>query len=293
MPHPLPGAGVRWMLLLAAGLALGAALPLGKLAAADGVGPVAFVLLSVVASGLLLALLGWCRHGLPARPWRLALFGTVSGLLGLAAPNTLAAWLSSEAGASFAALAYTLPPLLTLAGGMAAGLEPPRWSRVASVGLGLAGALWLAWAHMEAGAVSLGAILALMGIPAAIAAGNLYRACFLPSGVPAEWLGAAMALGASVLLLPVWSWSPPSMAGLDAGGLPWVGLQVLAAAAGAIAFFELQRRASAVVMSFLGYVVALAGVVFGALLLDESLPWQLAPATALIVAGFWLVQRKP
>ena len=291
MPFVLTDSGLRWTLLGAAGAAMGAALPLGKLAASDGVGPVAFVLASVLASGVLLALLAAWRHGLPARPSRLAGFGTVSGLLGVAAPNTMAAWLSAEVGASFAALAYTLPPLLTLAAAIAIGMEPARWTRIGSIALGLAGALWLALARLDAGGVAPGAALALLGIPAALAAGNLYRDRFLPPGVPAEWLGAAMALGASALLLPVWATSPPAMGAWAVEGLPWVGLQVLAAAAGSLALFELQRRATAVVMSFLGYAVAVAGVLFGALLLDEALPWQLAPAAALIGAGFWLVQR--
>jgi drug/metabolite transporter (DMT)-like permease len=45
-------------------------------------------------------------------------------------------------------------------------------------------------------------------------------------------------------------------------------------------------------MSFVGYAMALSAVLVGALFLGERLPWQLAPAAALIAAGFWWMQRR-
>lgn len=280
-----------WGLLAATGLALGAALPLGKQAVAAGVGPLSFVLLPALATGALLAALAAWRHGRPSQPGRLLRFGLVAGLLGQAVPNTLAAWLAAQAGASFSAVAFTLPPVATLLLRVALGHERLHLQRLAAVGLGLAGAAGLAAARGAEGALTAAGAAALFLIPLSIGAGNVYRARHLPPGVAPEWLGAALSLGVGLLLAPLWWAAPPGVAGLDAAGLPYLLAQVVVGTLAVLLFFRLQQRAEPVTMSFVGYALALAGVLFGALLLDEALPWQLAPAAALIAAGFWLVQR--
>ena len=284
-----------WGLLAATGFALGAALPLGKLAGQHGIGPVSFVLVPVLVAGLLLTALAAWRHGRPPAGFgRLAVFGLVTGLLGNAVPNTLTAWLALEAGASFSAVAYTLPPVFTLLFALAVGLERARWMRLLAVAMALAGALWLAFARVAGGDLSWQGAAVLIAIPTAIGAGNIYRALYLPARVPAEWLGAALSLGAFSLLVPVWWLGPSSWTALAGTGLPYLALQSVAAAAGAVLFFQLQRRADPVAMSFVGYAIAITGVLLGAALLGEHLPWQLLPAAVLIVSGFWLLQsRRP
>lgn len=282
-----------WGLLIATGMSLGMAVPLSKLAVKNGVAPLSFVMIPALVAGLLLGGIALLRHGWPEDRRKLLGFGLVTGMLGNALPNTLTAWLSGQAGASIAGVAFTLPPVFTLGLALLFGFERARWQRVLAIALGLSGAMWLAASRVMGGQLSWVGALALLVIPASIGAGNVYRARFLPRAVPAEWLGASMSLGAFTLLLPVWTLSPASASGVDVAGLPYLAAQVVVGAVAAVLFFQLQRRADPVTMSFIGYVLALTAVLLGALILGERLPWQIAPGAALILAGFWLIQRNP
>jgi len=283
----------RTWLLLGTGLALGLAMPLGKLAGEGGVGALSFALLPAGGAALVLSLLAWRQHGWPASPARLFRFGAVAGLLGNAVPNTLTAWLSLTAGASFTGFAYTLPPVFTL--GLLLLLRWERWqvTRAGAVALGLAGALWLVIVRMQAGQMTGTAGVLLLLVPLAIGAGNVYRFRWLPPDAPSTWMGAAAALGAFGWLLPAWALAPEPFSSLGEDGLIYLAFQVLAAAIGLSLFFQLQLRSEPVTMSFVGYVIALAAALSSALLLNERLPLQLMPAALLIGTGFWLVQRAP
>lgn len=282
-----------WGLLIATGTSLGLAIPLSRLAVDRGVAPLTFVLIPALVAGLLLAAVAALRHGRPAGGRALVGFGLVAGLLGNALPNTLIAWLSGRAGASIAALAFTLPPIFTLGLTLLLGHERARWQRLSAVGLGLSGAVWLAASRVAGGQLSWSGAAALLAIPASVAVGNVFRARFLPPSVPAEWLGAAMMLGAFLTLLPAWALGSEPGSAWTGAGAPYLAAQVANAALAAVLFFQLQRRADPVTMSFIGYVIALTGALLGALLLGERLPWQLAPAAGLILGGFAIIQATP
>lgn len=278
-----------WALLGATGFALGVGVPLGKQAVAHGAAPLAFALWPALSTVVVLGLLAWRRHGLPAAPARLLRFGLLAGLLGSAVPNTLAAWVAVEAGASITALAYTLPPLFTLALMLLLGFEPLRWQRLSAVVLAFAGAFWLASSRVADGALRPEAAVGLLAIPLSLAGGNVFRARCLPQRVAAEWLGVATAAGAAALLLP--AWTATGARAVPPEAWPYVAAQMAAAPLAMLLYFRLQQRADAMTMSFIGYAMALCAALLGTLLLGERLPWQLAPAAALIVAGFWWMQR--
>ena len=280
-------------LLLGAGVCLGLAVPLGKASIAQGVSALSFVLWPSLIAGGLLAVAAALRHGAPKPLGHLVRFGLIAGLLGYAVPNTLVAWLAAQAGASFSGLAYTLPPVFTLLYLLALRVQQASLARLAAVALGLAGAGWLALARWQGGEISALAALLIIAIPAVIGLGNTYRALFLPHGVPAEWLGAAVTLGGCALLLPVWAWTEGAARWPSAQVLPFLLAQVVAASLGSALFFALQRAAEPVTMSFVGYVMALTAVVVGVAAMNEPLAWQLLPASALIAAAFALILRPP
>lgn len=282
-----------WFLLPATGAMLGASLPLGKLAVGHGVAPLSFMLVPAFVAGILLALIAWWRHGWPPGPWFLLRFGLGAGFLGSALPGTLSVWVAAQAGASVTAIAYTLPPAVTLGLALLTRLEQLRWQRMLAVGLGLCGALWLALARLADGVLSVAGVMALLAIPLAIGVGNLFRARYLPQKTPTEWLGAAMMLGSFLLLLPVWLATVDTGSGLADAGAPYIGWQILATVLGSLFYFRLQRQADPVTMSFIGYAMAATAVLNGTWLLGETLPWELGPAAALIALGFWLIHKNP
>ena len=289
MPSPLSSASPPWALLGATGFALGVGVPLGKQAVTHGTTPLAFALWPALSTIVVLGLLAWRRHGTPTAVAPLLRFGLPAGLLGGAVPNVLSAWVAAEAGASIAALAYTLPPLFTLGLMLLLGLEPLRWQRLAAVALAFTGACWLASTRVAAGALGVEAAIGLLAIPLSLAAGNVFRARHLPPGVPVEWLGVATAAGAAALLLPAWVAS--GAPAVPAAAWPFVAAQMAAAPLAMLLFFRLQQRADAMTMSFIGYAMALCASLLGTLMLGERLPWQLLPALVLIVTGFWWTQQ--
>ncbi|WP_425259782.1 DMT family transporter [Rubrivivax sp. RP6-9] len=287
-----------WPVLVGTGVFLGLGVPLAKAAAAAQVGALAFAFWPTLAAGLVLVALGRLRHGAPALTLADLRFGAISGLFGHALPMSAAYWLSAEAGAGFTALAFTLPPVFTLAITLLIGIERPVWRRVGGVAIGLTGAVLFVVGRGTMGTTdSLGALWLVVAIPAVIAAANVYRSLRLPRGLAAEWLSGITLLSSSVILAVV---------GLATGGMAvppaapaiaWLALQALALVAGYILYFLLQQRAEPVTFSFMGYVVMATGVAIGTAAFGERLPWTTLPALALIGAALWMMKstaaRRP
>ena len=276
-------------LLVATGVALGLGLPLAKLAAMQGVQPLPFATWPTWAAALVLVALGAGRQGPPPAPQRLLRFGLIAGLFGHAAPMTALYWLTRETGAGFAALAFTLPPVFTLAITLALRLQAPSALRLGAVVVGLAGALLLVLGRDVHGPASWLPLLAVVAIPASMGGANVYRSLHLPAGTGGEWLSAATLLGSAAIL---------TAGGLAAGalGVPQTpaALLILAAqtavlVAGYLLYFALQRRAEPVTFSFMGYVSMGTGVLAGLLMFQEVLPWTTLPALALIVLSLKLI----
>ncbi len=287
-----------WPVLVGTGIFLGLGMPLAKAAAAEQVGALAFAFWPTAAAGLWLLWRARWRHGAAGlRPAHLR-FGAIAGLFGHALPMSAAYWLSAQAGAGFTALAFTLPPVFTLAISLLVGLERPLARRVAAVATGLVGALLLV-AGRGTGPASGhgGALWLVLAIPAVIAATNVYRAVRLPAGLAAEWLSGLTLLSSAAVLAVI---------GLLAGGLRvpaqgeaigWLAAQAVALVVGYQLYFLLQQRAEPVTFSFMGYVVMTTGVAVGTLAFGENLPWTTLPALALIAAALWLIRstaaRRP
>lgn len=288
-----------WPVLLGTGIFLGLGMPLAKAAAAQQVGALAFALWPTGAAGLVLMAIGHLRHGKPAFTAAQLRFGAIAGLFGHALPMSSAYWLAAQAGAGFTALAFTLPPVFTLAITLLLGLERPLLRRVAGVTVGLAGALLLVagrgvlttsavhTANSAHGAPA--ALWLVLAIPAVIAAANVYRSLRLPLGMAAEWLSGLTLLSSAAFLALFGAVAGGLQVPLTAAALSWLALQAVTLVAGYILYFLLQQRAEPVTFSFMGYVVMATGVAAGTLFFGERLPWTTAPALAFIGAALWLI----
>ncbi len=280
-----------WPVLVGTGVFLGLGMPLAKAAAAEQVSALAFAFWPTVAAGLVLIALGRLRHGSPPLTVADLRFGAIAGLFGHALPMSAAYWLSAEAGAGFTALAFTLPPVFTLAITLLIGIERPLRRRIGAVAIGLTGAVLFVVGRGTVGTTdTLAALWLVVAIPAVIAAANVYRSLRLPRGLAAEWLSGITLLSSS-LMLAVFGLAAGDMdVPLDASAIAWLTLQALALVAGYILYFLLQQRAEPVTFSFMGYVVMATGVAIGTAAFGERLPWTTAPALALIGAALWLMK---
>jgi drug/metabolite transporter (DMT)-like permease len=287
------GGAAVWLVLIGTGAALGLGMPLAKAAALAGVPSIAFTLWPTVLAALLLALVAARRHGpLTLNAERLR-FAVVAGLLGHALPMTAVFWLSAQAGAGFASLAFTMPPVFTLIVALLVRLERFSVWRALAVAVGLSGALLLVVGsgRLSGGQVSFGALVLVLAIPALVGSGNVYRAVQTPKGLQGEWMASLILGASSCVLLPVGLATGQAALPLIVPAFVWLGAQVLALVVGYILYFELQRRAEPVTFSFMGYVMTLTGVLVGAIAFGERLPWVTGPAVLLIMASLWAIQR--
>lgn len=276
-------------LLVATGVALGLGIPLAKFAALHGVQPLPFATWPAWVAGLLLAALGAWRQGRPAHTPELVRFGVVAGIFGHAMPMTALYWLTRETGAGFAALAFTLPPVFTLAITLALRLQPLTAIRLLAVGTGLAGALLLVLGRGPQGAGGLLPLLAVLAIPASLGGANVYRARYLPRHTSGEWLSSATLLASAALLTLYGAATDSLQVPWTAGALVALAGQAAILVTGYLLYFALQRRAEPVTFSFMGYVSMLTGVLAGTLLFSEVLHWTTVPALALIALSLKLV----
>jgi drug/metabolite transporter (DMT)-like permease len=280
-----------WPLLIATGVTLGLGVPIAKAAAQQGVAAIAFALWPTLAAGAVLAVLGRLRRGIPKRPARLLRFGTVAGLLGHALPMSATFWLSAHAGAAFASLALTLPPVFTLAITLLSGLERPAPRRLAAVAAGLGGALVMLCGRGGSFVPSAGIVVLALLIPASISVANVYRSRCMPAGESGEWLASSTLLASSSMLAAAGLATGDVAVPLEPPAVLWLLVQALALVIGYLLYFALQRRAEPVTFSFIGYVMTLSGVVIGTLGFGERLPWTLWPALALVLGALRLLHR--
>jgi drug/metabolite transporter (DMT)-like permease len=186
-------------------------------------------------------------------------------------------------------LSLALRPVFTLAFALLLGRESFAWLRVLAVGLGLCGAL-LMLSGRGGSYEATGPIIALaLAIPASIGAGNVYRAIHLPSGVAGEWLSAVTLLSSASLLAGVGGLAEGLAVPIEPAALGWLALQAGVLVGGYLLYFALQRRADAVTFSFIGYVMMLAGVAAGTVLLGEQLSRLVWPASGLVLVALWLL----
>lgn len=287
----MPSASL-WPLLLGTGVLFGLGLPLSQLGARAGIDVVAFALWPTLTAAVGLAMLGWLRHGPLKFSGRLLRFGLLAGTFGHAVPASAGYWLARETGAGFAAIAYTLPPVLTLALSLLLRLESPVASRVGAVGVGLAGAVLLVAGRVASLEIELITLAMLVLIPLSIAVANVYRSLHLPKAVPGEWLAALMLFSSASVLAASSSWHGTLSLPMNLEALLWPAAQAVAMMGGYLLFFALQRKAEPVTMSFVGYVSMTTGIAVGAVGFGERLPMLVWPAFALIAGSMWLLKRS-
>ena len=274
---------------------LGLNLPLAKVAALAGVGPIAWSLVISGGAGLILAAaraMGGSRGAPDGRELR---FYAVSGLVSYALPNLLMFSVMPQVGAGFTGLFYTLSPVCTLALAVALGVQRTSRLGVAGIAVGFVGAAVVSASRGQLGQPA-GLVWICLGllVPVCLAAGNIYRTVAWPPGAHPIALAAGSNLAAAAMLGLLLA----GMGGAGTAGLAEVpGLAALqaAAAAGTFAlFFRLQAVGGPVYLSQIGYVAAAVGLIAGVAFLGERYglaTWIGAGLIALGVAMSTRAQR--
>ncbi len=279
--------------LLAVGCLLGLSVGVGKLAAAAGWRPLAFMFWSLLFGGSALLAAVLARGVRPSLDRAHLAYYLVAGLVSLSIPNGLTFAAIPHVGAGFVSLCLAFPPLATYLLAVALGMERPKAIRAAGILCGLAGAVMLALGKLGEGNAPPAWVAAALAAPASLAFGNIYRSRRWPAGAsplalaPCMLLAGAVLLAAFAVVAGVPLFAPPA----GAWPLALLGLQTAVFAATYALFFILQKIAGVVYMSQIGSVGMVAGTIFAVAVLKEQLNPLLPPAGLLILLGVTLVNR--
>ena len=221
-------------------------------------------------------------------------FYLIAALIAVAGSALLGSWVLARIPAGIFTVVVTLSPMFT---SLFNALVERRWpSPTAMLGtaLGLAGVLLVLVPRAKSvEAEQALALTVALGVPVLLAIGNVYRSRYWPSGLSAPMSSAGTMLVQALAVLPLIAVSG-QRASLDELGASWPLLlaMVLVTLSANVAAAALQRIADSVAYSQIGYVIALTGVVWGAVLFGERLGWSFAPAIALVFAGVVLANRR-
>lgn len=178
--------------------------------------------------------------------------------------------------------------MFTLAIALALGRERFVRLRLVAAALGLSGALLMLAGRGGSYEASPPVIALALAIPASIGAGNVYRSMRLPPGTPGDWLSAGTLWASSSLLAAVGGVAGGLSSPAEPQAFGWLGLQAAVLVGGYLPYFALQRRDDPVTFRFIGYVMMLAGVGAGTLLLGERLSPMVRPALGPVLGALWL-----
>jgi len=281
------------LLLLFVGSMIGVSVNLSKLVA-DAGAPVLWLLsLASGGAGLVILALAAAMGQMRGKLLRSLRYALIAGAF-LAVPSGLSFLAVAHVGAGFLSLVYAFPVLATYVLALGLGMERPNTTRIFAVAFGLAGGLVLAAAKFQT--VTAGAWLVVaMLIPLFLAAGNIYRTRFWPTGAAPTLLAgltlilsglllgilASVIEGASVRLL----WQRADLAILLLANLAVFTIQF-------IFYFLLQRIAGPTYLSQIGGVGAAVGVSIAFVAFGETPPANFPLALGLVVFGMVLFQRS-
>lgn len=274
-------------LLMWCGVLLGVGFPLSKVAAEAGVPPLIWALLGSMGASLTLLPVLAARKMLFFPRGRLLRYVVISGLVSFAGINVLIFCLVPVLGAGQVGMMFALSPVATLAFSVLFGLKSPSRLGLIGVGIGMVGALMVAFGR---GGVEGALVWSLIGliIPVILAAGNVYRTLDWPTGVHPMVMGFwshAVAIAALVVVIAVRG-NGETLAVLAEVPLPSA-IQVITAALIFPAYFKLQKVGGPVLLSQIGYVAAAVGLLVGVALLGErysAISWAGAVVTAVGIA---------
>jgi drug/metabolite transporter (DMT)-like permease len=278
-------------LLLGTGTLLGAYFPLGKLATQAAVPSVTWSWVIATGASVVLGLVAaLTRRSVPFQRRHLRYY-TLSAAISFVAPNLIVFAAIPKLGAGFAAVMYTLSPVLTLAFSVLMRLRRPDLTGVLGIAVGLMGALVIVFSRGQVDRpgdpVWIG--IALL-IPVLLAAGNVYRTIDWPAKAdPLSLAVGSNAFAATMLLVIGLATQGPGFLTPLLGALPLAATQMLTSAGMFALFFRLQQVGGPVFLSQIGYVGAAVGLVTGVLVLGERYPATTWLGALVVAVGIALV----
>jgi drug/metabolite transporter (DMT)-like permease len=260
----------------------------------EGLSPAQLVLARLVlGAAVLLAVAALRRAGLPRGR---AVWGhlAVAALLGNVLPFLLLSYGEQTAGAGIAGVLIGATPLLTLTIAYAAlAAERATARKVIGLVVGFAGLVLVVAPWRDAGG-SLAGELACFGAAVSYAASFVYVRRFLTPRKLAPLALAAGQLLTAVLLQaaasPFLQWGAVHLTGRVLAAILLLG--VLCTGLAYVLYFRLIADLGATTASTVNYVVPIAAVLFGAVLLGEPVTWNVVVGGLVVLVGMAYAENR-
>ncbi|MEI6159451.1 MAG: DMT family transporter [Roseococcus sp.] len=281
--------------LLILGVVWGLTPSVVKAAMNGGMAPLGFAFWGAFGSALILSVLCAKRHfALPLDRPHLVQYAA-SGFSGFALANFAGYTALQHIPAGFFALLVPLSPILTVLGAAVLGMDRLTPARILGTLLGFVGvALAMAPGAALPDASLLGWALLAAVTPMGFAISNIVASRLAPRGTDALVL-ATGALWAAAFFIAIFGllMGQIHIPGRFGWGVEWlIPLQAALTAFAYLLYFRLIAATGSVITSQTGYIVTIAGVLWGALLFGERMGWLALPVAALVFAGLWLVTSR-
>lgn len=281
-------------LLLLNGFLIAALYALGRVAADEAAPPLGLLYWQILSSALVVSVIAALRREPPSFSWQHLRYYAISGILGTTLPYLATYWSLRHLPAGIIGIVGSLSAVFTYAIALVVGAERGSKARTAGVVSGLLGVLGILLPKGALpGADVAGWILLATSAPLALAAGNVYRSRAWPVGLSPIAAASGMLLVQVVVLAPAVALT----GSLVVPGTAFTRLDqtllslALIASLAYVGLFVLQRKVGPVIVSQLGYVIAVATLAIGIALLGERYSNWVWLAVALVFFGVYLVNR--
>ena len=282
------------LLLLIAGIVLGAAMPLSRLASELQPHPFGVALWVSVITAVLGLGSAAARGRLPRMTPALVHLSLAWGALNAIA-FVLIFWVAQYLTGTALSIVIVCEGFIVFVIAALARVEPVSLKRLAGVATGFFGivSLILTSGDSTLGGGSVWLVVALL-VPLNFAFEDLLVAARMPSGVDVgAMVGLSMLVSALLLLVPAWLLGDLVPLTLAAGAFELIVLLLaLKSLVGMVLFTVLMTSAGALFGSQLGYVKALSGIVWSMLVLNESMSPFAWLSFAIILCGLFLVESR-
>ena len=282
--------------LLILGSLWGLSFSLSKLAVVGGVLPVAYLWMQSTGAALFLALV--CRVLRVPIPFgrREIIFYLATGLLGMVLPSLNIVTTAKYLPAGLLSTVVTTVPVITYLAVLALRQERFNPVRATGIALGMIGVLFLLLPDSSLPDPSMTPWL-LMSLltPVFYAANSILSARMRPEGLHSLAAAFGMTATASAASLPIMlatnSFHPLFAHGPTVTDMAMAG-QIAVSCVAYIFYFEIIRRAGAVYISQVSYVVTITGLIWGYIVFTEIPTAWLYAAVAFVFVGVALVNRR-
>lgn len=279
-------------ILLILGVIWGSGYSIAKFAMQNGVPPVGYAFWQSLGPAILVSLFTLRNQYRIKFNRQHIIFYTISGLLGIAIPNTNMYFIASHIPAGILAVIVNTVPIITYPLALLVGQEKFKLSRLIAVLIGFFGILFIILPHKSLPDITMTswALMALIS-PLSFAICALYINRFRPDDCSAITASQGMLICSSIFLIPLtlsthafYPLLPPFSTA------EWIViLEILLSSIGYVLFFALLKIAGPVYYSMVGGVVTITGLIWAGLIFHEIPNFWNIIAVALILFAIGLI----